>query len=170
MTGSARSLQHDATEPSSPAPGLTIVSRSPQTRASNAARAALVAGACATDGRQRVADRLQRRDLHGEPCARRHANDIRPERGAGGTHLHLLAAAKVAAAMSCSERAPVTARRSVPARSDPVLTVRRRVNPAKPYVWVQPAGLADGSDGEGVLYWHRNLASGLASGLNRTTY
>ena len=43
MPSSARSLQHDVPVPSSAAPiGLTLVSRSPHTRASNAARAALV--------------------------------------------------------------------------------------------------------------------------------
>ena len=155
-------------------PPLKIVSRSTQTRASNAARAALVVANVTPTG-YRVGLFMANHARYAT------LSDIR-RNVSPGEIFGYWPQAKIAAAMGCSERQVQRGVRSL--REAGALEVRRRVRPCEAsYVWVQPVGSGVESDGPCVgsgvesdgpcvgsdassLTVHASgLTSGLASGL-----
>ena len=119
-------------------PPLKIVSRSTQTRASNAARAALVVANVTPTG-YRVGLFMANHARYAT------LSDIR-RNVSPGEIFGYWPQAKVAAAMGCSERQVQRGVRSL--REAGALEVRRRVRPCEAsYVWVQPVGSNVGSDG-----------------------
>ena len=119
-------------------PPLKIVSRSTQTRASNAARAALVVANVTPTG-YRVGLFMANHARYAT------LSDIR-RNVSPGEIFGYWPQAKIAAAMGCSERQVQRGVRSL--REAGALEVRRRVRPCEAsYVWVQPVGSDVGSDG-----------------------
>ena len=130
-------------------PPLKIVSRSTQTRASNAARAALVVANVTPTG-YRVGLFMANHARYAT------LSDIR-RNVSPGEIFGYWPQAKIAAAMGCSERQVQRGVRSL--REAGALEVRRRVRPCEAsYVWVQPVGSDVGSDGPCV-------GSGVGSGV-----
>ena len=141
---------------------LTIVSRSTQTRASNAARAALVVANVTPTG-YRVGIFMATHARYAKP------SDIRRNVVPGEIFTYW-PQAKIAAEMGCSERQVRRGVRSL--REAGALEVRRRVRPCEAsYVWVQPVGSGVGSGvgsdgpcvGSGLTVHASYLTSGLAS-------
>ena len=119
-------------------PPLKIVSRSTQTRASNAARAALVVANVTPTG-YRVGLFMANHARYAT------LSDIR-RNVSPGEIFGYWPQAKIAAAMGCSERQVQRGVRSL--REAGALEVRRRVRPCEAsYVWVQPVGSGVESDG-----------------------
>ena len=137
-------------------PPLKIVSRSTrstQTRASNAARAALVVANVTPTG-YRVGLFMANHARYAT------LSDIR-RNVSPGEIFGYWPQAKIAAAMGCSERQVQRGVRSL--REAGALEVRRRVRPCEAsYVWVQPVGSDVGSDGPCV-------GSGVGSGVGSHT-
>ena len=108
---------------------LKIVSRSPQTRASNAARAALAVANVTPTG-YRVGKFMADHARYATEA------DVRRNVSTGEIFTYW-PQAKIAAAMGCSERQVRRGVRSM--REAGALEVRRRVRPCEAsYVWVQP--------------------------------
>ena len=136
---------------------LTIVSRSTQTRASNAARAALVVANVTPTG-YRVGIFMANHARYAK------LSDIRRNVSPGEIFTYW-PQAKVAAEMGCSERQVRRGVRSL--REAGALEVRRRVRPCEAsYVWVQPVRSDVRSDGECVL---SDVRSGVLSGVRSHT-
>ena len=138
-------------------PPLKIVSRSTQTRASNAARAALVVANVTPTG-YRVGIFMADHARYAKPA------DIRRNVCPGEIFTYW-PQAKVAAEMGCSERQVRRGVRSL--REAGALEVRRRVRPCEAsYVWVQPVRSDVRSDGACVL---SDVRSGVLSGVRSHT-
>ena len=134
-------------------PPLKIVSRSTQTRASNAARAALVVANVTPTG-YRVGLFMANHARYAT------LSDIR-RNVSPGEIFGYWPQAKIAAAMGCSERQVQRGVRSL--REAGALEVRRRVRPCEAsYVWVQPVG----SDGPCV---GSDVGSDVGSGVGSHT-
>ena len=157
-------------DPQEPLPtGPThIASRSTQTRASNAARAALVVADVTPTG-YRVGVFMANHARYAKP------SDIRRNVVPGELFTYW-PQAKIAAAMGCSERQVRRGVRSM--REAGTLEVRRRVRPCEAsYVWVQPVLSGVRSDGACVLSGVRSdgacvlsdVRSGVLSGVRSHT-
>ena len=149
-------------DPQEPLPtGPThIASRSTQTRASNAARAALVVADVTPTG-YRVGVFMANHARYAKP------SDIRRNVVPGELFTYW-PQAKIAAAMGCSERQVRRGVRSM--REAGTLEVRRRVRPCEAsYVWVQPVLSGSGLtvhasyQASGLTVHASYLTSGLAS-------
>ena len=149
-------------------PPLKIVSRSTQTRASNAARAALVVANVTPTG-YRVGLFMANHARYAT------LSDIR-RNVSPGEIFGYWPQAKIAAAMGCSERQVQRGVRSL--REAGALEVRRRVRPCEAsYVWVQPVGSDVESDGpcvgsdvgSGVESDGPCVGSGVGSGVGSHT-
>ena len=157
MPASSASVHLYPIPPSIPQPGLPtglkIVSRSTETRASNAARAALVVADVTPTG-YRVGKFLASHARYATAAdVRRHV--------VPGELFTFWPQAKIAAEMGCSERQVRRGVRSM--REAGALEVRRRVRPCEAsYVWVLPGR----SDGAGVL---SGVRSGVLSGVRSHT-
>ena len=115
-----------------PATGLRLVSTSPNSRASNAARAVLVVANVTPTG-YNVGVFMANHARYAKP------SDIRRNVAPGEVFTYW-PQVKIAAALGCSERQVQRGVRSL--RESGVLTVRRRVRPCEAsYVWVQPVGV-----------------------------
>ena len=137
--------------------GPRLVSSSPDSRASNAARAALVEADVTPTG-YRVGVFIANKARFAKP------SDIR-RNVAPGEIFTFWPQAKIAAELGCSERQVSRGVRSL--RESGVLTVRRRVRPCEAsYVWVQPVVSDVRSDGEPVL---SGVGSGVVSGVGSHT-
>ena len=146
-------------DPQEPLPtGPThIASRSTQTRASNAARAALVVSKVTPTG-YRVGIFMANHARYAKP------SDIRRNVVPGEIFTYW-SQAKIAAEMGCSERQVRRGVRSM--REAGTLEVRRRVRPCEAsYVWVQPVLSGVRSDGACVL---SDVRSGVLSGVRSHT-
>ena len=148
-----KSNAQKARGPQAPPPiGLTLVSRSTETRASNAARAALVVANVTPTG-YRVGIFMANHARYAKP------EDIRRNVVPGELFTYW-PQAKMAAAMGCSERQVRRGVRSM--REAGALEVRRRVRPCEAsYVWVLPVR----SDGAGVRSESACVLSGVRSGV-----
>ena len=157
MPASSASVHLYPIPPSIPQPGLPtglkIVSRSTETRASNAARAALVVADVTPTG-YRVGKFLASHARYATAAdVRRHV--------VPGELFTFWPQAKIAAEMGCSERQVRRGVRSM--REAGALEVRRRVRPCEAsYVWVLPGR----SDGAGAL---SGVRSGVLSGVRSHT-
>ena len=152
----ANARQSNATDyetQGSPPTGPRLVSTSPDSRASNAARAALVVANVTPTG-YRVGIFMANKARFAKP------SDVRRNVVPGEIFTYW-PQAKIAAEMGCSERQVSRGVRSL--REAGALDVRRRVRPCEAsYVWVQPVGSDVRSDGEGV-------GSGVVSGVGSHT-
>ena len=153
-SNASRSIAPDTETQGTPATGPThVASRSTQTRASNAARAALVVADVTPTG-YRVGVFIANKARFAKP------SDIRRNVVEGEIFTYW-PQAKIAAEIGCSDRQVRRGVRSL--REAGVLEVRRRVRPCEAsYVWVQPVRSDVRSDGEGVL---SGVRSGVLSGV-----
>ena len=125
----------------------------PDSRASNAARAALVVANVTPTG-YRVGVFMANKARFATAADRR--RNVAP-----GEIFCYWPQAKIAADLGCSERQVSRGVRSL--REAGTLEVRRRVRPCEAsYVWVQPVGSGVVSDGEGVV---SGVGSGVVSGV-----
>ena len=156
----ANAKQSNATDyetQGSPATGPRLVSTSTDSRASNAARAALVVANVTPTG-YRVGIFMANKARFATAADRR--RNVAP-----GEIFCYWPQAKIAADLGCSERQVSRGVRSL--REAGTLEVRRRVRPCEAsYVWVQPVVSGVGSDvrsdGEGV---GSDVGSGVVSGV-----
>ena len=152
MPNSSESLAQAKSEPTTPQPGLTtgpthVASRSTQTRASNAARAALVVANVTPTG-YRVGLFMANHARYATEA------DIRRNVVPGELFCYW-PQAKIAADLGCSERQVRRGVRSL--REAGAIDVRRRVRPCEAsYVWVLPVR-------SGVLSGVRGVLSGVRS-------
>ena len=169
MARTARqSIAPDPETQGTPPTGPRLVSTSPDSRASNAARAALVVADVTPTG-YRVGIFMANKARFAKPSdIRRHV--------APGEIFTYWPQAKIAAGLGCSERQVSRGVRSL--REAGAIEVRRRVRPCEAsYVWVQPVvsgvgsdvrsdGACVGSDGAGV---GSGVVSGVGSGVGSHT-
>ena len=148
---------HDAPQPQPIQTGpLHVVSRSPESRASNEARAWLVVADVTPTG-YRVGKFLASHARYAT------AADVRRNVVPGEIFTYW-PQAKIAAEMGCSERQVRRGVRSM--REAGALEVRRRVRPCEAsYVWVQPVRSDVRSDGAGVRSESACVLSGVRSGV-----
>ena len=156
-----QSIAPDPETQGAPPTGPRLVSSSPDSRASNAARAALVVANVTPTG-YNVGIFMANHARYAK------TSDIR-RNVAPGEIFTFWPQAKIAAELGCSERQVSRGVRSL--REAGVLEVRRRVRPCEAsYVWVQPVGSgvvsAVGSDGACV---GSGVGSGVVSGVGSHT-